>query len=119
MTFIWALKRKSGAIYYYLRRTERIDGKVKVVLNKYLGTADEILERMKQGAVADDFELVSFRFGTIAAIADVDSELQFMETVRQGAGSAATAKAIFAYLCRRSEEPLSKNGMGDGPAVHH
>ncbi len=111
MTFIWALKRKSGAIYYYLRRTERIDGKVKVVLNKYLGTADEILERMKQGAVADDFELVSFRFGTIAAIADVDSELQFMETVRQVTGSAATAVSTLAYICGRSEEPLSKNAM--------
>ena len=112
MTFIWALKRKSGAIYYYLRKTERINGKVKVVLNQYLGTADEILENMKHDAAGDDFELLSFQFGTIAAIADVDSELHFMETVREVTGSAATAKATLAYLCGRSEEPLSKNAMG-------
>ena len=111
MTFIWALKRKSGAIYYYLRKTERINGKVKVVLNQYLSTADEILENMKRGAAGDDFELLSFQFGTIAAIADVDSELHFMETVREVTGSAATAKSTLAYLCGRSEEPLSKNAM--------
>ena len=111
MTFIWALKRKSGAIYYYLRKTERINGKVKVVLNQYLGTADEILENMKHDAAGDDFELLSFQFGTIAAIADVDSELHFMETVREVTGSAATAKSTLAYLCGRSEEPLSKNAM--------
>ena len=111
MAFIWALKRKSGAIYYYLRKTQRVNGKVKVVLNRYLGTAEEILENMKHDSIGDDFELVSFRFGTMAAIADVDSELNFMETVRQVTGNAATAKATLAYLCGRSEEPLSKNAM--------
>ena len=119
MTFIWSRKNPSGRTDYYLRKTAWVEGRSRTVLNIYLGTADDILGVFQRRGVPDDFELVSFRFGTTAAIADVDRELQFMETVRQVTGSAATAKAIFAYLCGRSEEPLSKNGMGDGPAVHH
>ena len=34
-----------------------------------------------------------------------------METVREVTGSAATAKSTLAYLCGRSDEPLSKNAM--------
>ena len=112
MTFIWGRKSPSGRTDYYLRKTAKIDGKSRTVMNIYLGTGDDILDlvRQKRG-VPDDFELTSFRFGTIAAIADVDSELHFMETVRQVTGSAATAKSTLAYLCGRSEEPLSKNAM--------
>ncbi len=114
MTFVWGRKSPSGRTDYYLRRTAKIDGRSRTVMNIYLGTGDDILDlvRQKRG-VPDDFELVSFRFGTIAAIADVDNDIQFMETVRQVTGSAATAKSTLAYLCGRSEEPLSKNAMGE------
>ena len=112
MSFIWGWKRKSGKSDYYFRKTERVNGKSKTVVNIYLGTAERILESVKGKSITGDFELVSFRFGTVAAIADADSELQFMETVRQVTGSPATAKSTLAYICGRSEEPLSKHAMG-------
>jgi len=114
MTFLWGLKRPSGVIDYYLRRTQRVDGKPKVVMNIYLGTADRILELYQRGGVADeDFRLISFQFGTIAAIASVDRELGFTEIVRDVTKSNATADALLSFVCGRSEEPLSKNAMDE------
>jgi len=112
MTFLWARKRPSGVIDYYLRRTARIDGKPKVVMNIYVGTADRILELYQRGGVAnEDFELISFQFGTIAAITSVERELGFTEMVREVTKSDATADALLSFICGRSEEPLSKNAM--------
>ena len=42
VTFIWDLKKPNDTVHYYLRKTERVNGKPKVVMNIYLGTADKI-----------------------------------------------------------------------------
>ncbi len=42
MTFIWGLKKSNGTVHYHLRKTERVNGKPKVTMNIYLGTADKI-----------------------------------------------------------------------------
>ncbi len=42
MTFIWDLKKPNDTVHYYLRKTERVNGKPKVTMNIYLGTADKI-----------------------------------------------------------------------------
>ena len=117
MTFIWPRKEKSGIVHYYLRRTERgDDGKPKVVLNMYLGTADKILEKIRAGGGflvnPDEFELMSFQFGTVAAIAAADADLGLTDIVSDvTGGSASTANALLSFMCGRSEEPLSKNAM--------
>ncbi len=111
MTFLWARKRPSGAIDYYLRRTERVDGKPKVVMNIYLGTAERILELVQGNLSKVEFELASFQFGTIASMAAVDRELGFSEIVGEVTRSESTARALLSFICARSEEPLSKNAM--------
>jgi len=114
LTFIWARKRPSGVLDYYLRRTERVNGKPKVVMNLYLGTAEKILELVQGGGLAkEEFELVSFQFGTVATIARVDVELALTETVREVTKSDATADALLSFVCGRSEEPVSKNAMDE------
>ncbi len=42
MTFIWGLKKSNDTVHYHLRKTERVNGKPKVTMNIYLGTADKI-----------------------------------------------------------------------------
>ena len=78
MTFIWSRKNPSDRTDYHLRKTAWAEGRSRTVLNIYLGTADDILGVFQRRGVSDDFELVSFRFGATAAIADVDRELQFL-----------------------------------------
>lgn len=112
MTFIWARKNPNGSTDYYLRKTAKINGKSKTVMNIYLGRGDDILKLvMQKRGVPEEFELISYPFGTIAAIADVDSEINFIDIVNEITGSTVTAKSILAYLYGRSEEPISKNAM--------
>lgn len=115
MTFIWPRKEKSGIVHYYLRKTGRVDGKPKVLFNRYLGTADQIFEKIRAGggflANPDEFELMSFQFGTVAAMAAANAELGLTDIVRDVTGSESTANALLSFMCGRSEEPLSKNAM--------
>ena len=112
MTFIWGLKKPNGTVHYYLRKTERINGKPKVVMNIYLGTADKILDIINANRkIPENVDLVSFQFGTVAAISMVNEEIGFTRIVEEVTGSSKTANALLAYIYGRSEEPLSKNGM--------
>lgn len=57
-------KRIKGKIYYYLRECQRVDGKPKIVWQQYLGSAQQLLQRMvppqPQSALIRDY-------GTIVA----------------------------------------------------
>ncbi len=96
MTFIWSRKNPSDRTDCHLRKTACVEGRSRTILNICPGTADDILDVLQRRSVPDDFELVSFRFDTTAAIAGVDSELHFMEDVSEATGGVATAKPIFA-----------------------
>ncbi|MGC8726302.1 MAG: hypothetical protein ACP5RS_07005 [Thermoplasmata archaeon] len=55
MTFIWARKNPNGSTDYYLRKTAKINGKSKTVMNIYLGRGDDILKLvMQKKGVPDD-----------------------------------------------------------------
>ena len=114
MTFIWGRKHPSGRVDYYLRQTARDGGKVRVTLNLYLGTADQLLERLQniQQEVLDRCELASFPFGLPAALITADRELGLSQLIVEETGSPATAQALLAFVLGRAEEPLSKNAMG-------
>ncbi|MGC8726368.1 MAG: hypothetical protein ACP5RS_07355, partial [Thermoplasmata archaeon] len=112
MTFIWGLKKPNGTVHYYLRKTERVNGKPKVVMNIYLGTADKILDSINANrTIPENVDIVSFQFGTVAAISMVNEEIGFTRIVEEVTGSSKTANALLAYIYGRSEELLSKNGM--------
>jgi hypothetical protein len=112
MTYVWARKNHNDITDYYFRKTANINGKSKTVVAIYLVRGDDILKLvMQKKGVPDDFELISFPFGLMATIADVDSEIHFMDIVNEVTGSTVMAKSILAYLCGRSEEPLSNNAM--------
>lgn len=111
MTFLWK-KHQGGKDYWYIRKTARINGKVKVVLNQSLGTADAILARFKAvSEIPEDLEIFSYEFGTVAAILSTDRELGFSKLVEDTTKSRTTALALLAFMTGRADEPLSKNAM--------
>lgn len=114
MTFIWQRKHKSGRVDYYLRQTARTGRRVRTTLNLYLGTADQLLERLQtaQQEFLDRAELASFPFGLPAALITADRELGLSRLIEEETGSPSTAQALLAFLLGRAEEPLSKNAMG-------
>lgn len=99
--------------YWYIRKKERVNGKAVVVLNKYIGTDKQLIERLLNGElkILENLEVQSYVFGTIAALLTADKELGFTSTITQVTGSPSTALVCLAFIAGRSQEPVSKNGM--------
>jgi hypothetical protein len=49
-------KRIKGRTYYYLAETQRVQGKPRIVWQRYLGTAKRIQERWKATAAEERIE---------------------------------------------------------------
>ena len=60
-------KKINGHFYYYARECQRVDGRPKIVWQKYLGKPEDIVKVMEQGGVAPDYAEV-FEHGLSAAM---------------------------------------------------
>ena len=71
-------KKIGGRTYYYLAESGRVDGKPRVVTQRYLGTAEEIARAVPGGEPAS----TSYRpFGDVAAVWSTLSRLDFVRRV--------------------------------------
>ncbi len=59
-------KKIKGHTYYYARVCKRVDGKPKIVWQKYLGKAEDIIAR-SEGVVPEPKEVILSEFGAVAA----------------------------------------------------
>ncbi len=107
------MRRRGRRRLWYLRVKKRVGGKPVVVLDKYLGTDDDLIRIFTAAREVDlgGIAVESFSFGNIAAFLAADEELGFMQIVSEVTGSVATALACLAFVEGRSEEPVSKNKM--------
>ena len=80
-----SLKKKTikGHIYWYAVEMARVDGKPKQVWQKYLGTAEKIVELKEKTAELSHIKLKSFQYGKTAALLSISNELNFIETVNK------------------------------------
>jgi len=108
-------RMRGGKRYWYLRKKERVNGIPKVVLNQYLGTDEQLIQKLTHpdSKRLDGIEVQSYSFGTIAAFLTANEELGFTSTIERITKSRATALACLAFIAGRSEEPVSKNGMDE------
>jgi len=112
-------KIKKGKTYYYLVKNERVDGKPRVVWQKYLGSAERIeslLANAQQAGVSPD--LHSFSYGRTAALLHVNEELGFSDVIDKHAKlerihGLTVGEYILLLIMGRCDGPVSKNGMED------
>jgi len=80
-----SLKKKKikGHIYWYAVEMARIDGKPKQVWQKYLGTAEKIVELKEQSKELPHIKLKSFQYGKTAALLSISDELNFIDIVNK------------------------------------
>lgn len=66
-----------GTRYWSIRKKERVNGKPTVVLNKYIGTDQQLIEKLLSGEVSrlEGIEVDAYSFGNIAAFLAADQEL--------------------------------------------
>jgi hypothetical protein len=107
-----------GKSYYYARECQRINGRPKIVWQKYLGKADDIVAALTQPLPAPEpgYAVVT-EFGAVAALYDLAERLALAQHVdthvpKRGAGPTVGTYLLVAIL-NRCLAPCSKAGIAE------
>lgn len=111
-------KKVKSYTYYYYVESKRVNGKPKLVNQKYLGTAEKVLERLQEpGNALRDQALYSNEtdFGAVALVYDIADRLgisgiidSYLPKRKQGASVGAY---ILTAAINRAIDPSSKSGL--------
>ena len=113
-------KKIRGKTYYYARECKRINGKPKIVWQKYLGKADDIIAALSQTSAAvlakPEHGLV-VDSGAVAALYDLSRRLRLSELIDRHVPKAGSGPSVGTYLLvaiiNRCVAPCSKASIGD------
>ena len=113
-------KNIRGRPYYYARECKRVEGKPKIVWQKYLGRAENIIaavsgDRVQPPMPAKPTEALVSEFGAVVALYDLARRLRLVEHIdrhvpKQGRGPTVGAYLLVAIL-NRCVAPCSKTGI--------
>ncbi|MFQ5800870.1 MAG: IS1634 family transposase [Candidatus Hydrothermarchaeales archaeon] len=78
-------KRIKGKTYWYAREVARVRGRVKVVRQIYLGSADNIVHRIQETDPTRELSLKSYDYGLIAALLWADCQLGLSTSIAKRA----------------------------------
>ena len=113
MSFIVG-KKQDGKTYYYLAESARVDGKPRIVSQRYLGSAEEIAARLSETGPGEPDRTRHLAFGDVAATWSVLQRLGVAEIVdevvggrRSDAGASVGTYIALATL-NRVVDPCSK-----------
>ena len=111
-------KIKQGRAYYYIRETQRIDGKPTVVNQVYLGTADRILARLTGCAPRVPSRFASKEFGSLFLLDALDRStvnlVQLVDTLlpaRRKSAQLSLGQSLYYAVLNRAIAPRSKRQL--------
>lgn len=107
-----------GKPYYYARECQRINGKPKIVWQKYLGKADDIVAAMTRTPEAlEPAAAVVTEFGAVAALYDLAERLDLVALIDRHVPKRGNGPSVGTYLLvaivNRCVAPCSKAGMAE------
>jgi len=110
-------KVKKGRPYYYAVESARVNGKPRIVWQKYLGTVDAIVKRAADARPAEPAEAVIFELGGVAALLGIAQRLGLTELIdelvpKRDQGPSVGRYMVLAAL-NRALSPCSKMAIGD------
>jgi len=112
-------KRQVGKTYYYLVESARVDGKPRIVSQRYLGSAEEIAARLSEAGPGEPDRSRHLAFGDVAATWSMLCRLGVAEIVddvvgarRKDAGASVGTYIALAAL-NRVCDPCSKLALAD------
>jgi transposase len=112
-------KKQDGKTYYYLSESARVDGKPRIVSQRYLGSAEEIMARLSEVGPGEPDHTRHLAFGDLAATWSVIRRLRIAEIVdevlgpRRADASAAVGTYIALAILNRVLAPCSKLAFAD------
>ena len=107
-------KKQDGKIYYYLAESARVDGKPRIVSQRYLGSADEVAARLSEAGPGEPDRTRHLAFGDVAAVWSMLGRLKVADIVDAvvGARRADAAASVGTYIAlatlNRVVDPCSK-----------
>lgn len=110
-------KRIKGHTYYYLAEGQRVDGKPRIVWQKYLGTADKIKERLLASPSDGIEDIVTLELGSVAVVESIEEMVRFTDIVndvvpKRNQGM-RMGQYLYLLLLNRIIEPKSKASLGE------
>jgi transposase len=112
-------KKQKGKTYYYLTESARVNGKPRIVSQQYLGSAEEIAQRLSESGPGEPDRSRHLAFGDLAAVWGVLDRLGVKEIVDEVVGarrSDATASVgtyIALAVLNRVVAPCSKLALAE------
>jgi transposase len=112
-------KKQDGKTYYYLAESARVDGKPRIVSQRYLGSAEEIAARLSECGPGEPDRSRHLAFGDVAATFDMLRRLRVAEIVDEVVGSRRTdaGASVGTYIAlaalNRVVDPCSKLAFSD------
>jgi transposase len=80
-------KKQKGKTYYYLVESARVNGKPRIVSQQYLGSAEEIAERLSESGPGEPDRTQHLGFGDVAGVWGVLGRLGVIDIVDEVVGS--------------------------------
>ncbi len=109
-------KIKSGRPYYYAVESARVNGKPRIVWQKYLGTVESIVERANRAKPPKPKETVIFQFGAAAALYRITQMLGLIEVIDHHFPKRDQGPSIGQFIAlaaiNRAIDPKSKVKIG-------
>ena len=118
MAFIMG-KKQGGKTYYYLAESARVEGKPRIVSQRYLGSAGEIAARLSEAGPGEPDRSRHLAFGDVAAVWEMLRRLRVAEIVdevagaRRGDAGASAGTCIALAALNRVVDPCSKLAFAD------
>jgi len=116
-------KKRGNQTYYYLVESARVDGKPRIVQQEYLGSAQEVVDRLS-GAPSGSPERTQHKgFGDLAAVWSILERLKVAETIdavcgtRRSDAGASVGTYLALATANRVVAPCSKLGFSDWWAI--
>lgn len=112
-------KRLHGKTYYYLVESGRVGGKPRIVSQRYLGPAEEIIARLAGTGPGEPDRTRHLAFGGLAAVWSMLGRMRVVEIVDEvvGARRADAGASVGTYLAlavaNRIVDPRSKRGFAE------
>jgi len=112
-------KKQRGKTYYYLVESARVNGKPRIVSQQYLGSAEEIAQRLSESGPGEPDRTQHLAFGDVAGVWGVLERLGVVDIIDEVVGSRRSdaALSVGTYIAlaalNRVVAPCSKLGFSD------
>lgn len=111
-------KKKKNQYYYYIVESQRVNGKPRIVWQKYLGKVEDIAKAMSEpDQLTPPKHAKVFEFGAVVALLQIAERLKIVETIDSHVSKREQGISVGQYMLiaaiNRALAPASKSKIGD------